>query len=122
MALILVVEDDPVIAMCTLRCLSRMGHQAIGPVKTAREAIRQAEENRPDLVIMDIGLEGEVDGITAAREIFVRFGIAAVYLTSESDEMTRARALTTAPLGYLLKPASSARLQATVDFALRQYA
>ena len=122
MALILVVEDDPVTAVCTLRCLARMGHQTIGPVASAWEAIHQAEVSRPDLVVMDIELDGETDGITAAREIFVRFGIASIYLTSQNDEVTRARAYATAPLGYLLKPASASLLQATLDSALQQSA
>src|SRR6185295_19674158 len=83
-------------------------------------AIREAEHTRPDLVLMDIRIKGDMDGIEAAREIRERFNIPAVYLTAHADRETLDRAKLAEPLGYLIKPFQEAELLASIEMALHK--
>jgi DNA-binding NarL/FixJ family response regulator len=76
----------------------------VGVALTAEEAVRLAEEERPDVMTMDIRLRGERDGISAALEIFERFGIRSVFVSAYGDAATVARARTASPLGWITKP------------------
>ena len=115
---ILIVEDQAIIAMTLEETLKRMGYVVIGSVSTADDAIHMAGETRPELVLMDIRLQGAKDGITAAEEINQLYQIPIVYLTAHSDNETLERARKTLPYGYLIKPFRERRLHSTIQIAL----
>jgi CheY-like chemotaxis protein len=101
---ILVVEDEGIVALHIKMTLTRMGHRVIATVDSGQDAIIVAFEQRPDLILMDIRLKGELDGIEAARTIQQRYAVPVIYLTGQLDESTVKRAQTTNPIGYLAKP------------------
>jgi two-component system, cell cycle sensor histidine kinase and response regulator CckA len=115
---ILVVEDESIIALDLRYTLTNMGYQVVGVVAGGRDAIDKAGTLRPDLVLMDIHLEDDIDGIEAAEDIRDRFGIPIVYLTAYADPATLKRARVTDPFGYLLKPYRKRELQVTIELAL----
>ena len=101
---ILVVEDERIVADDIKMSLQRLGYVVSGMASSGEEAVKKAEETHPDLVLMDIVLEGETDGVEAASVIRFRFDIPVVYLTAYSDKKTLERAKVTEPFGYILKP------------------
>ena len=101
---ILIVEDEGIIAKDIQLRLLHMGYEVPAPVATGKAAIQKAEEIHPDLILMDIVLKGDMDGIQAVSRIHERFDIPVIYLTANSDAPTVERAKTTAPYGFLLKP------------------
>ncbi len=117
-ARILVVEDERLVALALEQCLKAIGHEVIGLVTNGREAIRLAGELEPDLVLMDIRLKGEVDGIEAAVRIHDSFKTPIVYLTAYSDDHTLERARAAQPFGYVLKPFEEKSLKSAVAMAL----
>jgi response regulator RpfG family c-di-GMP phosphodiesterase len=114
---ILVVEDESLVAKDIQNMLISLGYEVIDVVSTGEEAIRLAESTSPDLVLLDIVLKGEIDGIVAARRIWERFAIPIVYLTAYADETTLQRAKVTEPFGYILKPFDQRELQTTIEMA-----
>ena len=105
-ARILVVEDERITAEDIKDGLKSLGYEVPGVVHSGEDAVRKAGELRPDLVLMDIKLEGKMDGIEAAGEIKKHFDIPVIYLTAYSDENTLERARMTEPSGYVLKEPS----------------
>lgn len=101
---ILIVEDERITAEDIRLSLGGLGYAVTGMASSGEEAIRKAEELHPDLVLMDIVLGGDMDGIEAAKRIRARFNIPVVYLTAYADEKTLERAKVTQPFGYILKP------------------
>lgn len=120
MAKILVVEDEQIVALDIKVMLQRLGYAVTGLVPTGEAAISRAELTRPDLVLMDIKLRGEMDGVEAGKVIKERFGIPVIYLTANTDHETCERAMATGPLGYLQKPFELEVLAATIARALEQ--
>ncbi len=119
---IMIVEDEPVVASDIGNRLKGLGYDFISDiVRSGEGAIVKAEAARPDLVLMDIRLEGEMDGIQAAEHIRARFNIPVVYLTAYSDEATLQRAKTTEPYGYLLKPFEDRELHVAIEIALYKH-
>jgi signal transduction histidine kinase/DNA-binding NarL/FixJ family response regulator len=112
---ILIVENEHITAMDVKKSLARFGYGVSGIASSGKESIKKAEENRPDIVLMDIGLEGEMDGIEAASVIRTRFDIPVVYLTAYADESTIDRAKTTEPFGFILKPINDNDLYSTIE-------
>lgn len=119
---ILVVEDEAVIAEDVRWTLLRMGYDALPATQTCVDAVKAADDQRPDLVLMDIRLKGSPDGVEAARLISERFGIPVVFLTSHSDASTLSRAAAANPYGYLLKPFDERNLKVTLEVALAKRA
>ena len=118
---IMVVEDERIIAEDLRHWLLALGY-TVGPqVATGREAVQRCEGTRPDLVLMDILLPGEIDGIQAAQEIRDRFDIPIVYVTASSDDATLTRAKATEPFGYILKPFDERSLYSTIEMALYKH-
>jgi two-component system, response regulator PdtaR len=115
---ILVVEDDRIIAKSLRMILEQLGYEVTALVTTGQAAIREAKETKPDLVLMDIVLDGEMDGIEAARVIRSHLSIPVIYLTAHADHATRERADMTQPFGYLSKPIMKADLRGIVQEAL----
>ncbi|WP_300341767.1 GAF domain-containing protein [Accumulibacter sp.] len=118
---ILVVEDDPLVARALALRLAAMGYAIAGPVASASAAVALAASERPDLVLMDIVLAGDVDGIEAAREILEAQRVPLLYLTAYSDEERFARARITAPYAYLIKPYNDRELQLAIELALQRH-
>lgn len=104
---ILIVEDEAVLAMMYKLGLENDKCTVVGVAHTGASAIEKAGETLPDLVLMDIKLRGAMDGVDAAIEIRKRYGTPIVYVTGNTDEHTRQRAIETDPLRYLEKPIES---------------
>jgi putative two-component system response regulator len=118
---ILVVEDEPIVAEDIKIRLQGLGYDVLGTARSGKEAIKKAENLRPDLVLMDIVLEGEMDGIEAATRIRTCFDIPIVYVTAYADDKTLERAKITEPFGYILKPFEDRELHTTVAIALHKH-
>jgi signal transduction histidine kinase len=118
---ILVVEDESVIALDIKRTLSKAGYNVVGVAISAEDAIAQVVEFQPDLVLMDISIEGEIDGIDTAAYIHETYQIPIIYLTAHSDEATLRRAKATPTFGYLLKPFDRHDLTMMIEIALSKH-
>jgi PAS domain S-box-containing protein len=121
MARILIVEDESVAAWYLQEALESVGHQVVGTAASGEEAIPLAAETQPQLVLMDIRLQGEMDGIATANQIYSRFNLPIVYLTAHADDATLSRAIATNPYGYLVKPFQEREVHTTIEIALRRY-
>lgn len=118
---ILVVEDEIIIAEDIQRKLKKMGYDVPVIVSSGEEAIRKTKEIIPDLILMDIVIHGNMDGIETAGQIHSLFDIPVVYLTAYADEKTLERAKITEPFGYLIKPFKERELQITIEIALYKH-
>ncbi|HYX90453.1 MAG TPA: response regulator, partial [Myxococcaceae bacterium] len=118
---ILVVEDENVVAMDLVASLEKLRYPVAGVVASGEEAVAVAERKAPGLVLMDIHLRGEMDGIRAAEQIQERFFIPVVYLTAYSDEATLDRARVTYPFGYILKPFEDREIEVAIQTALYRH-
>jgi len=118
---ILIVEDERITAEDLAEVLRDLGYQVSAVVSSGEEAIREAEDNRPDLVLMDIRIKGEMDGTETARILRERFDVPVVYLTAHADRDTLERAKHSRPLGYIVKPFHEAELHASVEMALYKH-
>ncbi len=118
---VLVVEDEIIVADDLRKRLTRMGYNVPVAVSSGKEAIEKANENLPDLVLMDIVLRGDMDGIEAAEKIHSSLDIPVVYLTAYADEKTLQRARITEPYGYIIKPFKERELQINLEIALYKY-
>ena len=121
MANILIVEDEHIVAWDIKETLEKLGHTAIDRVVSGTEALQSALNTDPDLVLMDIHLVGELDGIAAGDEIYHQLDIPVIYLTAHADELTLKRATRTNPFGYIVKPFQSQSLQTTIQIALQRH-
>ena len=122
MTTILVVEDEAIVATDIAQRLKRGGYDVPAVAATGEAALRMTEELHPDLVLMDILLKGEKDGIETAREIEDQFEIPIIFLTGQADESTLERVKNTSHYGFLLKPIDAASLFPTVEMALTRHA
>ena len=118
---ILVVEDESIVAMDIQDRLESLGYEVPTTVATGERAIEKTETLRPDLVLMDIQLQGEMDGVQAADEIRRRFNIPIVYLTANADHPTVQRAKLTEPFGYIIKPFEERELHTAIEIALYRH-
>ena len=122
MTTILVVEDEAIVAIDIAQRLKRGGYDAPAVAATGEAALRTLEELHPDLVLMDILLKGEKDGIETARAIKDQFDIPVVLLTGQADESTQERVKNTGAYGFILKPIDTASLLPTIELALARHA
>lgn len=118
---ILIVEDEALIAEEMQDRLQRLGYQVAGIADTGPTAISIAEQTRPDLVLMDIQLKGEMDGIETAERIYRQLHIPVVYVTAHADHATLHRAKNIAQFGYILKPFQERELMASIPMALHRH-
>ncbi|NEP56861.1 MAG: diguanylate cyclase [Symploca sp. SIO2G7] len=121
MAKILIVENEMLVAWHIQEALEKLGHNIIASVTSGIEAIQVPAAIKPDLVLMDIQLEDNFDGIAAAQEIHDRYDIPVIYLTAHTDDDTLQRALKTNPFGYLIKPFQEKQLHITITIALHRH-
>jgi len=118
---ILVVEDETMIAKDIESKLRNIGYESLPIVRSGEEAVKKAGKLRPDLILMDIVLDGEMDGIDAAEQIRDYFNIPVVYLTAYADGVIIERAKVTEPFGYMIKPFGEKDLHSTIEMAIYKH-
>ena len=118
---LLLVEDEDVVAIPLEKTLQSKGYVITGRVKSGEEALKHLENSYPDLIMMDIHLDGEMDGIEAAEAIISKYDIPVIYITADSDHETLERVKRTAPFGYILKPFSPESLNLGIDIAIYRH-
>ena len=117
-ARVLIVEDEGIVSRDLHQSLVRLGHSVCGSSATGADAVVQAERTRPDIILMDIRLRAEMDGIDAARLIRDKQDVPIVFLTAYADRETLTRAASVGPYGYVLKPFDERDLQVALLMAL----
>lgn len=115
---ILIVEDEAIVAEDIRRTLEKLGYQVMGVVATGEAAVARVTADRPDLVLMDVVLQGELSGIETAASLRQEHQVPVVYLTAYADPATLERAKLTEPFGYLLKPFKEKDLHTAIEIAL----
>ncbi len=118
---ILIVEDERIIAMDIKHSLLNLGYEVVGMAASGEDAIVKAGESCPDLILMDIMLQGEIDGIEAAEQIRQFYNIPLVYLTAYANDSILERAKITQPFGYVLKPFRETELVSNIEIALYRH-
>ena len=119
---IMLVENERIVALHLRQQLSKLGYEVVGVVASGEQALERVRELEPDVVLMDIHIEGELDGIETAARLPNDLQIPVVYLTAYSEAATLARARATKPYGYLLKPFAERELHATIQMVLERRA
>lgn len=114
---VLIVEDDAFQALLVDKLIMKMGFLTMGKVASGEEAIKSALEKKPDIILMDISLEGEIDGITAVEKIKEKENIPVIYITGNSDSYNLDRAEKTGFVDYLIKPISGKMLEEPMEKA-----
>ncbi len=117
-AKIFIVEDEAIIAMELESSLQSLGYEVTSIVDMGEKAIEKAEKDKPDLILMDIRIKGEMDGIETAEIIRNKFGIPIIFSTAYLDQERIERAKITMPFGYVLKPIQERDLKVTIEMAL----
>lgn len=120
-ASILIVEDEQVVALDISNSLEESGYNVVGAVTNGEDAIIAIEQEAPDLVLMDINLEGEMDGVVTAALISDRYNLPIIYLTAYTDPTTIERVQITEPYGYLVKPFKDLELRAAVQISIYKH-
>ena len=118
---ILIVEDNSIVMLELKERLNEMNYEVVDSAVSGMEAVEKANIHRPDLVIMDIRLKGEMDGIDAAAVIRAEYNLPVIYLTAHTDEHTLSRAKLTEPFGYIIKPFEERELFTTIEMALYKH-
>ncbi|HML04814.1 MAG TPA: response regulator [Methanobacterium sp.] len=118
---ILIVEDEKILAMGLKNKLEKLGFEVTGLVSSGSDAIESVKKIQPDLVLMDIVIKGEMDGIDTAKFIVNLYDIPIIYLTAYADDEILERAEKTCPYGYILKPFKDNELKANIKMALYKH-
>lgn len=117
----MLVEDEIITATALKKSLENLGYAISAVVDSGEDAIAKAGEDKPDLVIMDITLKGEMDGIEAAKVIRSKFEIPVIYLSAHSEDSILERAKITEPFGYIIKPYQIRELHITIEMGLYKH-
>jgi DNA-binding LytR/AlgR family response regulator len=117
-AKLLIVEDEMIIGANLSLQLTGLGYEVIGIIPRGEEAIQFVRNNQPDILLMDINLKGQIDGVEAARIIQQEYDIPIIYITANSDEVNFNRAKSTKPQGFITKPFKKLELQRTIELTL----
>lgn len=115
---ILIVEDESIVAKDIQNSLKKLGYNVVGTASNADAALQLVEEQRPDLILMDIMLKGEKSGIDISEEVKEKYNIPVVFLTAYADASTFGKAKETEPYGYIIKPFKEIDLQTSIEMAL----
>jgi len=118
---ILIVEDEIIIAMEIADRLKSMGYEVLRIVSNGEMAIKTALSEKPDLILMDIMIQGDMDGIETASKILAHSSIPVIYLTANADESTLERAKVSDAFAYLIKPFEERELNTTIEMALYKH-
>lgn len=115
---VLVVEDESIVSKDIQHSLKKLGYNVVGAASTGERAIELAKSEKPDIVLMDIMLKGEMNGIDTADVMKSEFGIPVIFLTAYADDSTLSKAKVTEPYGYIIKPFKEVDLHTTIEMAL----
>jgi CheY-like chemotaxis protein len=118
---ILIVEDEAITAMELEETLKKRGYNVIGTVSNGGTAIRIAKEKWPDMILMDIRIEGKIDGIETANQISLFHDIPIIFLTAYSDDLTLTRAIKTKSHSFMLKPFNEKELYSNIEMAINKH-
>ena len=118
MARIMIVEDETIVAADVRFSLEKAGYEICAMAVSGESAIEKAQVSQPDLILMDISLQGEVDGIEAAKTIHAKLNIPIIFLSAYADQDILSRAKVSEPFGYLLKPFHPRELYTSIEMAL----
>lgn len=118
---ILVVEDEAIVAADLQHCIEALGYTVFAVAGSGEDALPKVSESKPDLVLMDISLGGEFDGIETAGRLRDLYDLPVVYLSAYSDAETLERAKITQPYGYLLKPLDEREVVTTIEMAIHKH-
>lgn len=118
---IMIVEDELIVAENLAKNLNKLGYKVTAIIDSGEDAITQAVATHPDMILMDIMLQGDLDGVEAAGEIHSQLHIPVIYMTAYADNKTIDRAKKTEPYGYLVKPFKPQDIQATIEVALHRH-
>ena len=118
---VLVVEDESIVSKDIQHSLKKLGYNVVGAASTGEKAIELASSTLPDIILMDIMLKGDMNGIEAADEIRKQFSIPVIFLTAYADESTLSKAKITEPYGYILKPFKEIDLHTTIEMAIYKH-
>ena len=113
-----IVEDEEDVAEIIEKLIRSIGHEVVGISQSGKDAIYSAGERHPELVLMDIELHGEIDGIETAKQLKSLYNIPVVFVTGAFDNKTIERAKQAEPMGYLIKPVDGRELKITIEFAI----
>ncbi len=118
---ILIVEDESIVAKDIAQSLKKLGYNVLETVNSGEAAVIVADEKKPDLVLMDIMLKGEMSGIDAANFIHEKNNIPVIFLTAYADESTLSKAKISEPYGYIIKPFKEIDLHSNIEMALYKH-
>jgi two-component system cell cycle sensor histidine kinase/response regulator CckA len=118
---ILIVEDEAIVSLDIQNRLQRLGYEVVGIADTGLEALELARDEQPDIVLMDIHIYGDIDGIETSRLIRKEIDVPVVFLTANSDKNTIQRAQETEPFAYIIKPFKDTELNSTIEIALHRH-
>lgn len=120
-ASILIVEDEPIVARDVADILTRLGYTIVGSTAQGEDALVLARERHPDVVLMDIRLQGAMDGVETAERMRRECETAVIFMTAHSDRATLDRAKVAEPFGYILKPFEAHALETYVEMAIYRH-
>lgn len=118
---IFIVEDEKIVAEDLKQMLQRLGYNVVGDAPSGEKAIERIEKEMPQLVLMDIRLQGSMDGVDVAEHVYAQYDIPVIYLTAYADDLTVDRAKGTLASGYILKPFEERSLKTTIELALYRH-
>lgn len=118
---VLVVEDESIVSKDIQHSLKKLGYAVVGAANTGEQAVALALEHLPDIILMDIMLKGEMNGIEAAEAIRKETNIPVIFLTAYADESTLAKAKVTQPYGYIIKPFKEIDIHTSIEMALYKH-
>ncbi len=118
---ILIVEDESIVAKDIQNSLRKLGYIVVGICSTGEDAIKATEELKPDMILMDIMLKGDMSGIEAATQIREKHNIPVIYLTAYADESTLSKAKVSEPYGYIIKPFKEIDLHTSIEMAIYKH-
>ncbi|NPA44437.1 MAG: response regulator [Chlorobi bacterium] len=120
-AKVLIVEDDSMLCTVFEMFLDELGYSQCGTVPSGEDAIKHCETNKPDLILMDIHLKGEIDGIETAKKVLEKHNIPVIYISGDSDVSTVQRAVLPNTYGFMTKPVYKNSLELNIEFALLKH-
>lgn len=118
---VLVVEDESIVSKDIQYSLKKLGYNVVGAASTGEKAFELATNTNPDIILMDIMLKGEINGIQTAERVKAELNIPIIYLTAYADEATLAKAKVTEPYGYIIKPFKEVDLHTSIEMALYKF-
>jgi two-component system, response regulator PdtaR len=118
---ILIVEDDSMLCTVFEMFIDELGYQHCGTVASGEAALKHIDSNKPDLILMDIHLEGEIDGIETAKIVLEKYNIPIIYISGDNDVNTVKRAVLRNTFGFMTKPVYKNGLELNIEFALYKH-